>query len=293
MRMSFICVGSVVAALVALSGCGESDEPGGAPQIAATTGIASDLATAVGGPDVEVTQVIPDGSSPHDFELSAKDRQVLEEADLVVAIGAALEVGVPLDDVDSPRWELVANVRELLPFEETGGSDPHVWMDPTRSAGALGSLADALSDADPAHATDYRDRAKAYATGLRRLDRELRSTLAVVPETDRELVTSHDSLGYLADRYGFEVVATAFPASGPEAEASAAQLREVADAIEEHAVPAVFAQQEDDPEALRLVADETGVTIEEGLIIESPASAGSYEEMLRLDAELIAQALGG
>ena len=49
--------------------------------------------------------------------------------------------------------------------------------------------------------------------------------LAAIPPGDRELVTSHDALGYFADRYGFEVVATAFPATGPEAEASAGSLR--------------------------------------------------------------------
>ena len=164
-------------------------------------------------------------------------------------------------------------------------------MDPTRVASALASLGAALGEADPERAAEYRDRARAYADELRGLDRELSATLDAVPAANRELVTSHDSLGYLADRYGFEVVATAFPSSGPEAEASAAQLQEVIEAVAEHSVPTLFAQEEDDPEALRLVADEAGVEIEVDLIIESPGSAGSYEEMLRRDAELIAAGL--
>ena len=313
MRTIFI-IGAALSACVVAAGCGSEDE-GDTTRVVATTGIVADLAENVAGPDAEVVQLIPDGSSPHDFELSAEDRQTLEQADVIAASGADLEVGIPLDETDAPRWELAANVAELLPFaeggahaedehdeeaahedeeeEEHGSSDPHVWMDPSRVADALPSLAAALSDADPEHADDYDRRARAHAEELSDLDRELRSILEAVAPADREIVASHDSLGYLADRYGFEVVATAFPSSGPEAEPSAAQLQEVLDAIAEHGVPVVFSQEEDDPETLRLVADQAGIEIEEGLIVESPGSAGTYEEMLRRDAELIAERLNG
>jgi zinc/manganese transport system substrate-binding protein len=313
MRTIFISAVVALSSALVLGACGDDDNRGGdGPNVVATTGIVADLAEAVAGPGVEVEQVIPDSSSPHDFQLSAQDRQLVEEADLLLVSGAGLEAGIPLDEVDAPQWVLADHAGELLPFEEAGShehaedehaaeeeehehgsEDPHVWMDPTRVAAALPSLADALAEADTAGASGYDDRAQAYAKDLERLDAELQRTLASVPASDRELITSHDSLGYFADRYRFEVVAAAFPASGPEAEASAALIHEVEDAVRDHDVPAVFAQQEDDPETLRLIADETGVEIEEGLIIESPGSAGSYEEMLRLDADLVTAALAG
>jgi len=301
LRMIFI-IGAGIAPVAA--GCG-SEDGADRPRVVATTGIVADWVENLAEPEVEVIQLIPDGSSPHDFQLSAEDRLELEQADLIAAVGAGLEAGVPLDDAEAPRWELAEHAGALLPFaeggahehraegeeEEGGPFDPHIWMDPTRVASALPSLAAALGDADPDHAANYSDRGRAYAGELRGLDRALSATLDAVAAANRELVTSHDSLGYLADRYGFEVVATAFPSSGPEAEASAAQLQEVLDAIAEHGVPTVFAQEEDDPEALRLVADEAGVEIEEGLAIESPGSTGSYEDMLRRDAELISSGL--
>jgi ABC-type Zn uptake system ZnuABC Zn-binding protein ZnuA len=187
-------------------------------------------------------------------------------------------------------WELTANAGELLPFEE-GGGDPHLWMDPVRVVPALRSLADALADVDPENADAFRRRAESYEDELLTLDSELQATLDRIPESNRELVTSHDSLGYFADRFGFEVVATAFPASGAEAEPSAGALDEVADAIAERDVPAVFAGEEDDPEVLRQIADEAGVEVVDDLLIESPGSAGTYEAMLRHDAERIASAL--
>ncbi len=293
MQMRTIFISALITASLALAACGSDDDDSGAdgPHVLATTGIVADIVESVAGPDVEVEQLIPDGSSPHDFQLSAQDRQLLNEADLVAANGADLEPGIPLADTDAPVWELTANAGELLPFEE-GGSDPHVWMDPTRVAAALPSLADALGETDPDETQAYRSRADTYADELGDFDRELRETLDVVPQDNRELVTSHDALAYFSDHFGFEVVATAFPVTGAEAEPSASALDEVADAIATRDVPAVFAGEEDDPEVLRQVADEAGVEVVDDLLIESPGSAGTYEAMLEHDARRISEALG-
>jgi ABC-type Zn uptake system ZnuABC Zn-binding protein ZnuA len=242
-----------------------------------------------------VEQIVPDGASPHDYELSALDRLELEEADVVVANGAGLEAGIPLDDVDAPIWELAdhaGRLRVATDGEEAGDADPHVWMSPSRVAQALPSLAAALAEADPEHAAAYRSRARAYQRRLLDLELEMRAEMENVKGPDRVLVTSHDSLSYFAERFGFEVAATVFPTMGAEAGASAASLDEVEDAIRATGVPAVFAQEGDDPEAMRTVADETGVDVEYGLLVESPGSARTYERMMREDAKLIAQAMG-
>jgi ABC-type Zn uptake system ZnuABC Zn-binding protein ZnuA len=300
-------------AVAALAGgvtaCG-SDSDEDEPQVVATTGILADLAERIAGEDAEVTQLVPDGASAHDFELSAQDRQTLEEADLIVYNGAGLEAAIPVEEADSPSWALAENVGELLPLEEAGahepeeageseehaeeaetGEDPHVWMDPRRTSAALESLGAAIADADPGNADAYEERAREEAAELQELDRELADVLSAVDPGARELVTSHDSLGYFADRYGFEVAATPFPASGEEAEASPAHLAEVLDAISEHDVPAVFAAEEDDPEVLRQIAEEAGVAVVDDLLIESSGDAGSYDEMLRRDATSIADGL--
>ena len=147
------------------------------------------------------------------------------------------------------------------------------------------------ASADPEHAEGYRERAAAYAKQLESLDAEVERQLAAIPPDDRELVTSHDALGYFADRYGLEVVATPFPASGPEAEASAQSVQEVEEVIDTHAVPALFAEETDDPQVLEQIADRKGVEIVDDLLVESPGESGGYVEMLRRDAELIAEAL--
>ena len=266
--------------------CGsDTDQASEGPTVSATTGILADITERVAGDDAGVEQVIPEGSSPHDFQLSAADRAAIEDSILLVHNGTGLEQGIPVERIETAQFALTDHAGELL------SGDPHVWMDPTRIARALPALADALAEADPEHAGGYRKRAGEYAAELSALDRELADTLRAVPRRNRELVTSHDALGYFAARYGFEVVATTFPASGIEAEASAAGIREVEDAVRRTGVSTVFAESEDDPEVLELVAADTGVQVNDELLVESPGSAGSYVAMLRHDAALITEGL--
>ncbi len=277
------------------SGCGEGGS-GGGTTVVATTGVLADVVRNVAGPEVEVVQLIPDGANAHGFQASARDRQALDDATLLVANGAGLEQGLPLDGIEAPRWVLAEQAGPPLGFGEggegtTGGEDPHVWMDPSRVASALSSLAAALAEADPEHARRYRARARRYAGRLERLDREITEQLSTIPVSHRALITSHDALAYFAERYELEVIATPFPASGPAAEPSAARLAEVQRAIEERAVPAVFAQATDDAETLAALARASGAEIVDDLLVASPGLAGGYEEMLRRDALLIASAL--
>jgi ABC-type Zn uptake system ZnuABC Zn-binding protein ZnuA len=288
-----IVLSILVAALVAA--CGSDSDSGtdpGKPTVSATTGILADITERVAGGDATIEQVIPNGTSPHDFQLSAEDRGSIEDSPLLAMDGANLEQGIPVDEIDVPKFVLTDEVQGLLEDDE-GNVDPHVWMDPARVAGAIPVLGDALAEADPDHADAYRARAAAYAEELTALDAEMDAKLARVPADNRELVTSHDALGYFADRYGFEVIATPFPASGAEAEASAGRIDEVERAIESAGVPTVFAEAEDDPEVLELIADDTGVSITTDLFVESPGPTGSYAEMLRHDAVLISDGLAG
>ena len=300
---------SLLAAVI--SGCG-SDGGGDGPTVVVTTGIWADVTEEIAGEDASVQQIIPDGTSPHDFQLSARDRAEIEDSVLLVYNGADLEAGIPIGDLDATAFAMTDHAGQLRRFreagahdeasedeqaeeahaeQEDGGSDPHIWMDPSRVAEAVPALADALAKADPDNADGYRGRAESYVRELEGLDREIRSTLGAIPTANRQLVTSHDALGYFADHYGFQVIATPFPASGPESEASAQTIAEVEAAIRTSGVPTVFAQDTDNPEVLEGIASRTGVRIETGLPVEAPGAAGSYIEMLRRDAEIIGAGL--
>lgn len=273
MGMILICV---CVALVFASGCDSGSGTTGVDVIA-TNSIAADIARNVAGPDAEVDSLLPESASPHDYALSAKERARLEEADVVVAWGAGLEAGFPLGD----------DAVELARDE----NDPHIWMDPTLVVDALPELAAALADADPERASAYRRRAAAYGRRLERLDRELARTYAAIPPVRRKLVSSHDSIEHLVDHYDFDFVGAPFGFT-PGTEPSAETVASLIGAVKSEHVPAVFAEDTDDPKLMDQIGREAGVEVVDDLLTEGfGGRVDSYEEMLRYDADRIVGAL--
>ena len=142
------------------------------------------------------------------------------------------------------------------------------------------AFADALAEADPAHADEYRANAEAVAADLGALDAELEAGLADCERT--ELVTSHEAFGYLARRYGLEQVG--ITGLTPDADPSPNDLAEVADFVEEHGVTTIYFETLTSPAVAETLASEAGATTAvldplEGLTDESQGA--DYLEVMR------------
>lgn len=301
---------------IAVAACGGDDGEafgeGESLDVVATSGIVADIVGTVGGDDVEVIQIVPDGSNPHFYEASARDRRAMDEADLVVYFGEGLEENLPFDDLETQMVAIndhVGELRELTGQEDLdghdrgqegderghdhgpGSKDPHVWMDPLRVQRAVPVLAAELGEVDPENAEDYRQRATRYAERLGALDEQIEAMVASIPAGERQLVTSHESMAYFADRYGFELLGAPFGLT-PEAEAGARTIARLIEVVQENEVPAVFAQEGDDPRVLRQIAEATGVEVVDDLLVESLGPQGeTYVEALGHTAKRIAETL--
>ena len=107
------------------------------------------------------------------------------------------------------------------------------------------------------------------------------------------LVTNHDAFGYFADRYGFEIIGTVIPSASTLGESSAGQLAELADVIEQHDVPAIFAERLGSAADAEALADRLGVDVVEldSDALEPDGPASTYTGMMRANAAAIAAAL--
>jgi ABC-type Zn uptake system ZnuABC Zn-binding protein ZnuA len=156
-------------------------------------------------------------------------------------------------------------------------------------------VVDALAEADPSHAVEYRRRGDAYREELQALDLEVRGLLAAVSRDRRVLVTTHDTFGYFAAEYGFEVLSVLESFSSEGGEPSAGELAAVIERIKARRVPAVFAENILDPRTTEKVAKEAGVAVVGTLYTDAlglPDTAGAtYLGMMRHNARAIAEAL--
>ncbi|MCB0965800.1 MAG: zinc ABC transporter substrate-binding protein [Ilumatobacter sp.] len=308
-------------AALTLAACG-GDDTGSASSdapVVATTSIWADVTSNVGC-GAEVPALIPAGADPHSFEPSLQDRELVDGATTVIANGLDLEEPIlPLLDVAADNGtnviELAIDVDVLMPTdehdhddedhddedhdEEEGqvdddhghahgdGGDPHFWQDPRRVSGTLDTIATALAANSIDTCVDE------YRAELESLDAEIESMLAPIPDDARVLVTSHESLAYFADRYGFEIVGTVIPSMSTMAETNAADLAELSDEIERHGVEVIFTEEMSSAADAEALADRLGVAVVP-LVTDSltdDPDTDTYVEMMRHNAGLIAEQL--
>jgi zinc/manganese transport system substrate-binding protein len=299
----------LAALAMATAGCGggqASDE--GRITIVATTPILGDVVGNLVGDGANVEVLMGRGTDPHDFALSARQVETVNEADLVVAIGLGLEESLvdPLQAAADAGVEVleVAELIDPLPFaghgeeeeeeeeEEHGSLDPHFWHDPLRMAEAVGIIAEHLMTIEPGF--DWQSNADGYIAELKAADADVTDILSVV--ANRKLVTNHDAFGYLAARYGFEVVGTVIPGGSTLAEPSAADLADLVSVIEREGVRAVFAETANPAALAEAVAAEVGedvgvYTLTADTLGDDGSPTGTYIGILRTNAEVIAEAL--
>ena len=174
-----------------------------------------------------------------------------------------------------------------------GIHDPHFWFDPLRVQRAVSDIAARLAALDPGRADAYRANADAYNAQLDELHAWTEEQVGAIPVERRLLVTSHDSLGYFAERYGFEVVGVILSIT-TEVEPSAAALTELADEIREYGIPAVFGETTVSERLADALATESGavlVRLYSGSLGTDGSGAETYIEMVRTNVGRVTEAL--
>lgn len=333
-RLTAVAIAVVLATAACGGSDGASTESGSTggderPTVVVTTNIWADVVSNVAcGGLVDIETLIPDGGDPHGFEPSLADRGTMERASLIVANGLSLEEGLEdtieaVEDGGVSVFRMADHV-ETIAFsshesdhdeseesdhheseesdhdedhhEAHGDSDPHLWFDPVRVSATLPILAAALVDETSVDEAALDTCVGSYQAELEALDVEIRALTEEIPVDRRNLVTNHDSLGYFADRYRFEIIGTVIPVPSGLAEANPAQLEALAELIETTNTPAVFAESQHSDDDAAALADRVGdievVTLFTGTLGPSGSAADNYVGLLLTNAQRIVDALG-
>ncbi|MEU1599009.1 metal ABC transporter substrate-binding protein [Streptomyces sp. NPDC005708] len=224
------------------------------------------LAEQIGGDHVHVTSLTQPGQEPHDLEISARQTAQLQESDAVLYLKnlqpsvddavAQSEIKTKIDAASLTTLEEHGNEvgghaaeHDTHQGEESGGKDPHIWLDPVRYAQVAEGVGKAFEKADPDHAADYRKNTAALVKRLDGLDTEFKAGLANTKT--KVFVTTHAAFGYLAERYG--LTEEAINGLDPESEPSAARVKDLEKMAKADGVTTVFYET--------LVSDKTAKTI--------------------------------
>lgn len=227
----------------------------------------------------------PRMAAPHDHDHDHEDAHAVEHDD-----EQNHDADHAHDDAAEEDQAARANAGDQVP-------DPHVWHDAAYGAALVDEIAARLAEAVPGQAEQYQERATAIRQELTDIDQWIQAQINTIPESNRLLLTTHDSFGYYADAYGL-TVAGALSGLSTEEKPSANRLTEVVDQVKQAQVPAIFAETTTSPDLINTVAQNAGVTVAETpLFVEGPGGAGTeaetYQDMLIVNTCTIATALGG
>jgi manganese/zinc/iron transport system substrate-binding protein len=273
----------------------------------ATTGMITDIVENVGGERVQVTGLMGPGIDPHLYKATAGNVTTLMNADVIFYNGLHLEaqLGEVLEEMRA-RTVTVAVAEDidkdilLSPPEFEGAFDPHVWMDVTLWMEAVEAVSDTLAELDPKHAESYQANAARYLAELADLHEYVLNKATSLPSDQRVLITAHDAFNYFGRAYGFEV--RGLQGISTVAEASTADVQELATFIVERRIPALFVETSVPVrtiEAVRAAVQAQGFEVQLGGALFSDAMGdpgtpqGNYIGMIRHNIDTIVGSLSG
>ncbi len=271
--------------LVLGTGCA-GDEPDQRPTVVAAFYPLAWAAEQIGGDSIDVVNLTPPGAEPHDVELTPRDVEKIQNADLVLYLGSGFQPALEhaVEGRSGPSLDLLDG-QELLTGadEEQGAYDPHVWLDPSRFA-AMVTLIGAQLHLEPAAAR--------LVAKLEALDSELADGLAHCRR--HEIVTSHAAFGYLAKRYGLKQLA--LTGLSPEAEPSPRDLEALVDEVKQTDATTVFFETLVSSKLADTVAREAGAKTAvldplEGLTEDEVAAGEDYFSVMRGNLAILRAAL--
>ncbi len=311
-----MCV--VVALTLALASCSDGGsattgttegEGSGTIAVAAAFYPVAEAVARVGGARVEVQDLTPPGTGPHDLELQPKQVEELDTARAVFYLSGgfqpAVQDAVELLGPDVAKVDVLAGI-DLLPVQDQlegtqgevdgeeldGGLDPHVWVDPVLQLAIATNVRDALVELDPDGTAEYDAGLAAYAGELGALDSAFRTGLADC--ASRAIVTSHRAFAYLADRYDL----TQIPIAGisPDEEPDPRSLEAVAAAARAEGVRVVFFEEQVPPDLAETVAREIGASTDaldpvETITTEGLAAGETYDSIMRANLAALSTGL--
>lgn len=268
-----------------------------------------DFACKIGGDCIDVTNMVPSGTEPHDWEPSTNDLKNLEKSDVFIYNGADMEPWA--DDLLVSRNDTlrVVEASENVELRMTDGEhehahehegadhhhgdfDPHVWLDPENAKIEMEAIRDALCAADPENSTVFQSNYEKYAAELDALDAEFREKLAPLP--NRTIVVAHEAFGYLCDAYGLTQVG--IEGLSPDSEPDPGRMAEVIDFVREHSISTIFFEELVSPKVAEAIASETGAQAKmlsplEGLSDEQAAAGADYFSVMHDNLAALMEAL--
>ncbi len=277
--------------LLTACGTGKTAETAEAPaekvKVAVTFDAMREFVQAVGKDKVEIVNMIPDGTEPHEFEPTTKTLKELGSARLLVYNGLGMEPWVEkaLQTVGNKNLTAIEASQGITPItltdeneiKEHGHYDPHCWLSLENAQIEVNNIADALAQTDPGNAEFYKKNAQDYTNQLQQLEDEYAGKFQKL--SNKQFVTGHAAFAYLCRDLGLQQnsVESVFA----DGEPSTQQMARLTDYCRHHGVKTIFVEDMVSPKTSQTLANEVGATVKKIHTIETSEDGASYIDRMK------------
>ena len=227
----------------------------------------------------EPTLLLNASVSPHHYALRPSQARALEDADLVVWVGPALERflrrALAPSGTDKSLPVMALSGVTVLPTREDAqfasgeedhhghghghghskhGNDPHIWLDPGNALAIVDGVTAVLSRRAPEHASRFTANAALLRERIGNLDAELRELLE--PVRGRPFLVFHDAYHAFERHYG--VLAAGAVTLNPQRAPGAARIRTLRKRITDQDARCVFSEPQFEPRLVATLLEGTG-----------------------------------
>lgn len=272
------------------------------PQVVSTSTLITDWTATIGGDEIQLTSILQPGQDPHTYEPVPADNIALEKADLILYNGYNLEPEIIKLIQSTQNLAQKVAIGEVIPpldFTYQGKSvpDPHVWGDVKNVIQMVNAIRDELIKLSPEDQQEFTQNAQNLIQKLEKLDRWITEQIQTIPPNRRQLITTHDAFQYYARAYGLEIKGTLIGISTEE-QPSAQTVKNLAAAIKNTQIPAIFAETTINPGLIQTVAEEANVKLAAKPLYSdslgtADSTADTYINMQIANTTTIVEALGG
>jgi zinc transport system substrate-binding protein len=245
-----------------------------------------DFVGQIGKEHLDVRLLLPPGVEPHSFDPSPKDIAKINNSDIFIWAGAAMEPWVvkiinamkdakkkPIVVDVSKRIKLLSRSGEKCEDEENHDAeneadkhhhyhkdkDPHYWLDFDNDKKMVDTITSALAEKDPDNKDFYIKNAADYKKQLDELDKEYREILGRCRQKII-IYAGHFAFGYLAKRYGLEYISP-YKGFAPNSEPTPKQMAALIKTIKVTGATHIFYEELLEPRIARAIAEHTGIKI--------------------------------
>lgn len=258
--------------------------------------ILSDIVSNIGREHISISTLVGPDEDAHVYAPTPKDVRTLAQAKVVVINGLGFEGWIErLADAANYKGAVVVVSNGITARQRPDGGDaghhldPHAWQDPANVMVYIRNIVAALSKADPANATAYKNNGAEYTRALVALDNWAQAQFAQIPDARRNVITSHDAFEYFGAH--FKVRFLAPQGVSTESEPSARDVAMLIRQIREEHSKALFFENMSNPKLLQQISDEVGVKpggkLYADALSQANGDAPTYLRMMRFNVAQI------